>query len=148
MLRHVEDVAPRVGVTVRSFDVRTAEDFDGVFREIVGDRLDSLLVIGGPVNVVYRHRIVNFAATHRMPAISISRDYVDAGGLMSYGPSLAENMRYAAKYVARILKGVHPGNLPVEQPAAFEFVVNKKAASSLGLTISYAVLARADQVIE
>ena len=147
-LRHLEDAAPRLPAPVRAFDVRRPEDFDGVFRLIVSERLNGLLVIGGPVNVIHQKRIIEFTASHRLPAISISRDYVDEGGLMSYGPSLADNIGHAATYVAKIRKGAKPADLPVEQPSKFDLVINLKTAKALGLTIPPSLLQRADQVID
>jgi putative ABC transport system substrate-binding protein len=111
-LRHLEDATPRLPVSVRAFDVTRPEDFDGVFRLIVTERLNGLLVIGGPVNVIHQKRIIEFTASQRLPAISISRDYVDEGGFMSYGASLADNIGHAATYVAKIR------NDPAVAPAA------------------------------
>ena len=147
-LRHLEDTAGRLPVPVRAFDVRQPEDFDGVFRLIVSERLNGILVIGGPVNVVHQKRIIEFTASQRLPAISISRDYVDEGGLMSYGPSLADNIGHAATYVAKIRKGAKPADLPVQQPSKFDLFINLKTAKALGLTIPQSLLQRADQVIE
>jgi ABC-type uncharacterized transport system substrate-binding protein len=147
-LRHLEDAAPRLPAPVRAFDVRRPEDFDDVFRLIVSERLNGLLVIGGPVNVIHQKRIIEFTASQRLPAISISRDYVDEGGLMSYGPSLADVIGHAATYVAKIRKGAKPADLPVEQPTKFDLVINLKTAKALGLTIPPSLLQRADQVIE
>jgi putative tryptophan/tyrosine transport system substrate-binding protein len=148
MLQSLQSAAPRLPVQVRPFDVRRAEDFDDVFRDIVKERLNGILVIGGPVNVIHQKRIVDFAKTQRLPAISISRDYVVDGGLMSYGPNLADNIGHAATFVARILKGARPADLPVEQPTRFELVINARTARALGLTLPSSLLARADQVIE
>ena len=100
------------------------------------------------MNVVHQNRIIAFAATHALPAISISRNYVEDGGLMSYGPSFIDITRRAADYVARILKGAKPGDLPVEQPTNFELVINLKTAKALGLTIPQSILVRADEVIQ
>jgi putative ABC transport system substrate-binding protein len=147
-LRYLEGAASRLSVSIRSFDVRRPEDFDDVFKEILRERLNGLLVIGGPVNVVHQKRIVEFAATHRLPGISISRDYVVEGGLMSYGPSLADNIGHAATYVAKILRGAKPADLPIEQPTRFELFMNIKTARALGLTIPPSLLLQADQVIE
>jgi putative ABC transport system substrate-binding protein len=147
-LRHLEDAAPRLPAPVRAFDVRRPEDFDDVFRLIVSERLNGLLVIGGPVNVIHQKRIIEFTAMQRLPAISISRDYVDEGGLMAYGPSLADVIGHAATYVAKIRKGAKPADLPVEQPTKFELVINLKTAKALGLTIPQSLLQQADHVIE
>ena len=147
-LRQVEDAARQLRVTVQSFDVRQPDDFDTLFAQIHKANLDGLLVIGGPVNVIHQKRIVEFAAVQKLPVISISRDYIDEGGLMSYGPSLAANMAYMVHYVDKILRGAKPADLPVEQPTKFELVINLKTAKALGLTIPPSVLLRADQVIE
>jgi len=147
-LRQLDDAAPRLAVTVKPFDVRHADDFDQIFRQIEQERFQGLLVVGGPVNVIHSKRIIDFVAAHRLPAISISRDYVEGGGLMSYGPNLADNIAHAAKYVERILKGAKPADLPVEQPTKLELVINLKTAKALGLTIPPSLLLRADQVIE
>jgi putative ABC transport system substrate-binding protein len=93
-------------------------------------------------------RLVDLAAKHRLPAVYTVKEYVDAGGLVSYGPNLADLFRRAATYVDRILKGAKPGDLPVEQPTKFELVINLKTARTLGLTIPPSVLSRADQIIE
>jgi putative ABC transport system substrate-binding protein len=148
MLRHLEDAAPRLAVSIRPFDVRRLEDFDEAFKQIVKERLNGLLVIGGPLNVIHQRRIIEFTASQRLPAISISSDYVAEGGLMSYGPSLADNIGHAATYVAKIRKGWKPADLPVEQPTRYELVINLKTARAIGLTIPPGLLQRADQVIE
>jgi putative ABC transport system substrate-binding protein len=95
-----------------------------------------------------RRRLVDLAAKHRLPTVYTSRDFVDVGGLMTYGPSLADSFRRAAAYVDKILKGAKPADLPVEQPTKFELVINLKAAKALGLTIPPSLIQRADQVIE
>jgi putative ABC transport system substrate-binding protein len=95
-----------------------------------------------------RRQIVDFAAKNRQPTMFMNRDYVAAGGLMSYAPDFSDAFRHAAKYVDKILKGARPGDLPVEQPTKFELVINLKTAKALGLTIPQSVLGRADQIIE
>ena len=148
LLRQLEQAAQRLHVKVMPYNVRGPEDFDPLFEKILKDRANGILVVGGPVNVVHQNRIIAFAATYGLPAISISRNYVEDGGLMSYGPSFIDITRRAAGYVARILKGAKPGDLPVEQPTNFELVINLKTAKALGLTIPQTLLQRADQAIE
>ena len=107
-----------------------------------------MIVDSDPVNGINQTRIVEFTAAKRLPAIYVWRRYVDAGGLMSYGPSFYELWRRAATYVEKILKGAKPADLPVEQPTKFELVVNLKTAKELGLRIPQSILARVDEVIE
>jgi putative ABC transport system substrate-binding protein len=108
----------------------------------------ALTVLSTPMFIIERRRLVDLAAKNRLPALYPTRDSVDAGGLASYGPSLADSFRRAATYVDKILKGAKPADLPVEQPTKFELVINLKTAKALGLTIPPAVLARADEVIQ
>jgi putative ABC transport system substrate-binding protein len=111
-------------------------------------RADALDVVGSNTFFTERRRLVNLAAQNRLPATYPLRDFVDAGGLMSYGPNLVDVFRRAAYYVDRILKGSKPADLPIEQPTKFELVINLKAAKALGLTIPPSFLQRADQIIE
>jgi putative ABC transport system substrate-binding protein len=111
-------------------------------------RVDALLVLSSLMLSSERRRLADLAAKNRLPTMFSFRAYVDAGGLMSYGPSVADLFRRAATYVDRILKGAKPADLPVEQPRKFELVINLRAARALGLTIPQSVLARADHVIE
>jgi putative ABC transport system substrate-binding protein len=111
-------------------------------------RADAVTVQSTNVFFIERRRLADLAVKHRLPAIFLVREFVDAGGLMSYGANVAELHRRAATYVDKILKGAKPGDLPVEQPTKFELVINLKTAKAIGLTIPPSVLARADQVIE
>ena len=111
-------------------------------------RAGALTVLASAMFFSERRRLVDLAAKNRLPAVYPSREFVDAGGLMSYGPNLADLYRRAATYVDKILKGAKPADLPVEQPTKFELVINLKTAKALGLTIPQSVLGRADQVIE
>ena len=147
-LQQLEAAASKLRVTVESFDVRRPQDFGAIFSQIQKAHYEGVLIIGGPVNVIHQKRIIEFAATQQLPVISISRDYVEEGGLMAYGPSIAANIAYTAHYVDKILKGAKPSDLPVEQPTKFELVINLKTAKALGLTIPQSLLLRADQVIE
>ena len=118
------------------------------FAAVSRDRADGLIIDSDAATAINKTRIVEFAAANRLPAIYVWRQSVDAGGLMSYGPSFYELNRRAAAYVDKILKGASPADLPVEQPTKFELVVNLKTGLELGLTIPHSVLLRADEVIE
>ena len=111
-------------------------------------RAGALTVLTSNMFVTERRRLVDLAAKNRLPAVYNVREFVDAGGLMSYGPDLADLYRRAATYVDKILKGAKPADLPVEQPTKFELVINLKTAKALGLTIPQSVLGRADEVIQ
>jgi ABC-type uncharacterized transport system substrate-binding protein len=145
----LQRAAAALQIALVPIDVRAAQDFDGVFRSIRQHRADALMTDGDPLTGggALRH-IADFAATQRLPAIHISEAFVEAGGLMSYGPSIYEAWRRVAAYVDRILKGAKPAELPVEQASTFELVINLKTAKALGLTIPPSLLLRADQVIE
>ena len=146
--RVVQEGAPQVGVTVRSLEVREPRDFETAFATMTRERPDALLLLVDPVTLENSRRIVDFAAAKRLPAIYEVREFVDAGGLMSYGPSLTGMWKRAATYVDKILKGAKPADLPVEQPTRFELVINLKTAKALGLIIPPSVLIRADHLIQ
>jgi ABC-type uncharacterized transport system substrate-binding protein len=140
--------APAVHVTLLSPELRSLSDLESAFVTLTRDRPDALLVFVDPFTVSYRQQIIDFAAANRLPAIYEDRGFLDAGGLVSYGPSIEDICRRAATYVDKILKGARPGDLPIEQPTKFELVVNLKTAKALGLDLPATVLARADEVIE
>ena len=143
------DVAARaLGVRLQVVEARGPEDFDRAFSDMTRARAGALAVLATPAFDIERRRLVDLAAKNRLPTMYSYRGYVEAGGLMSYGPDLADLFRSAATYVDKILKGAKPGDLPVEQPTKFELVINLKTAKALGLTIPPAVLARADEVIQ
>jgi putative ABC transport system substrate-binding protein len=143
------DVAARaLGVRLQVVEARGPEDFDRAFSAMTRARADALAVLSTPVFDSERRRLVDLAAKNRLPTVYSYRNYVEAGGLMSYGPDLPDLFRRSATYVDKILKGAKPGDLPVEQPTKFELVINLRAAKALGLTIPQSVLARADQVIQ
>jgi len=129
-------------------EVRRVADFESAFSTIAGARPDALAVLVDRFLLAHRTRIVEFAATRRLPGIYPYREYVDAGGLMSYAPSNIELFRGAASYVDKILKGAKPGDLPVQEPSKFELVINLKTAKALGITIPQSVLLRVDEAIE
>jgi len=135
-------------VTVISIEVRNREEIERVPFDTGKALPQALFELPDPLTFFNRKLIVEFAAKHRLPAMYSFREYVDAGGLMSYGTSFPDLFRHAAVYVDKILKGRKPADLPVEQPKKFEFVINLKTAKQIGLTIPPNVLARADRVIK
>jgi putative tryptophan/tyrosine transport system substrate-binding protein len=147
----VKEVLPTaaraLGLTIRPWEVRAAEEFERVFTAMSKERPDGLYVSPGALTKSNQKRIVSFALKSRLPSVYGRREYVENGGLMYYGADLAESYRRVAYYVDKILKGAKPGELPVEQPKKFEFIINLKAAKQIGLTIPPNVLARADKVI-
>ena len=144
----MQGLAPTLGLTLQSVELRDRKDIGDGFAAIIRDRAEGVIVDSDPVTGSNKARIVEFAAANRLPTIYVWRWFVDAGGLMSYGPSFYELWRRAATYVDKILKGANPADLPVEQPTRYELVVNLKTAKELGLTIPPAILARVDEVIE
>jgi ABC-type uncharacterized transport system substrate-binding protein len=148
-MRKEADVAARaLGMRPQFVEAPGPETFDRAFSDMTKARAGALTVLSTPMFVSERSHLVALAAKNRLPAVYPLREFVDAGGLMAYGPNLLDMWRRAATYVDRILKGTKPGDLPVEQATKFELVINLKAAKALGLTIPPSVLARADQVIE
>jgi putative tryptophan/tyrosine transport system substrate-binding protein len=143
-----QNAADKMGLNLQSVGVHDLISFDSAFARIETDRFNALLVLVDPFTREHRQRIVDFAARRRLPAIYETREFVDAGGLISYGPSLPALERRAADYVSMIFKGSNPGDLPVEQPTKFEMVIGMKAAKALGLTLPQSVVMRADELIE
>jgi putative tryptophan/tyrosine transport system substrate-binding protein len=138
-----------MGLTLQVLELgKPSYDFDDAFRAASRSRAEALLVLTTPVLFRERSKIAQLALKNRLPTSFAHSEHVEAGGLMSYGPNFPEMWRFAAIYVDKILKGAKPGDLPVEQPTKFEFVINLKTAKALGLTIPQSVLARADQIIE
>src|SRR3989449_1069535 len=148
MLQGAEVAARALGVRLQLVEARGPADIDRAFSDMSRARADALTVLGTPMFFDQRRRLVDLAAKNRLPAVYGLREYVDAGGLMVYGPNITDNYRRAATYVDKILKGAKPGDLPVEQPTKFEFVINLKTAKQIGVTIPPNVLARADKVIK
>jgi len=146
--KETERAAQILGIEVHSLEVRGPDDFAGAFDAMKRLQPDALFAIGDPLISDSRRQIVDFASNQRLPAMYPLREYVEVGGLMSYGSSISDMVRRAAGYVDKILKGAKPEDLPVEQPTKFELVINLKAAKALGLTIPPLLLARADEVIE
>jgi putative ABC transport system substrate-binding protein len=140
--------AQALSLQLHSFEVKTAQDIENAFADIPKVRPNGLLVILSPLVTLYSKRIVELALKQKLPGIYPTRQFVEEGGLMAYGPLIGDLYRRAATYVDKILKGAKPADLPVEQPMKFEFVINLKAAKQIGLTIPPNVLARADKVIK
>ena len=148
MLAHIEEAARATGLTLQIADVKGPNDFDSAFESIVAARADALIVLPSPMFYINYPRLVDLAARHRLPTMYVFREAVEGGGLMSYGPDIPDLARRAGKYVAKILRGARPSDLPVEQPVKFEFVINLRTAKALGLQIPDKLLALADDVIE
>jgi putative ABC transport system substrate-binding protein len=148
MLKGAEVAARALGVRPQFVEARGPADFDRAFSDMTKARAGALTVLGSTMFGNERRRLVDLAAKNRLPAVYPWREFVDAGGLMAYGPNVADLYRRAATYVDKILKGAKPGDLPVEQPTKFELVINLKTAKALGLTIPQSLLLRADEAIE
>jgi putative ABC transport system substrate-binding protein len=128
--------------------VRGPSDFEGVFARIAEQRPDALLVIQDALTLENRRQIIDFALQQKLPSMFVGREWVEEGGLISYGDRLPERYRRAADIVDKVLRGVKPADIPVEQPTTFELAINLKTAKAIGLTLPSTFLARADQVIE
>ncbi len=144
-----ESAGRALGVHLQRLEVRDPAQLDNAFAAMTSERADALLVLPDPMLLAQRNRIVDFAAARRLPAMYADvREWMEAGGLMFYGPNLAANVRRAATYVDKILKGAKPADLPVEQPMTFELIINLKTAQALGITIPSLLLFRVDEVIQ
>ena len=147
--KEVLPVAARaLKLTLQPSEVRAADDFERVFAALNKQRPDGLYVAPGPLTLANRKRIAEFALQRRLPSMYVRSEFVDAGGLMSYGADLADSYRRVAYFVDRILKGAKPADLPVEQPTKFEFVINLKTAKQIGVMIPPNLLARATKLIK
>jgi ABC-type uncharacterized transport system substrate-binding protein len=140
--------APTLGMDVRSIEVRDPREMEAAFAALSRNLPDGLLLLADPLTLSMRARIVEFAREKNLPAIYETREFVEAGGLMSYGPNLDAQYRRAAYYVDRILNGARPGDLPIEQPVKIELLVNLRTARALGIKVPKAILVNAAQVIE
>jgi putative ABC transport system substrate-binding protein len=143
----VRNAAQVLGITLQPVEIRDRGGFDAAFSAMTRERADALIAFSDPLFVRHAKGIANRAAKSHLPAVYASREVVEAGGLLSYGPSSTDLFRRAAVYVGKILKGAKPADLPMEQPTQFELVINLKAAKALGLTIPQSILMRADEVI-
>jgi putative ABC transport system substrate-binding protein len=151
-VRDVKEVLPvaahALRLTLQPWEIRAANDFEKVFAALNKQRPDGLYFPpGGPLTFTNEKRIAEFALKSQLPSMYINKQFVEAGGLMSYGADAAHSYQRVAYYIDRILKGTKPADLPVEQPTKFEFVLNQKTAKQIGLTIPPNVLVRADKVI-
>jgi putative ABC transport system substrate-binding protein len=147
-MRDVNVAARSLAVQLQLLEARDPNEFDSAFAAMARERIGALVVMADTMFVLHRKRLADLAARSRLPAAYGWREHVEAGGLMSYGPSLSDLFRRGATFVDRILKGAKPGDLPIEQPTKFELVINLKSAKALGLTIPPSLLLRADHVIE
>jgi putative ABC transport system substrate-binding protein len=147
-LQQARDAAHSLRIKILALDVKTTEDLDGAFAAILKERPEALLILADRIFLHNRTSLMEFATKNRLPSVNAYRELVEAGGLMSFGPSYEDMHRRAAEFVDKILKGAKAGDLPVELPTKFTLVVNTKAAKALGLAVSESFLLRADQVIE
>jgi putative tryptophan/tyrosine transport system substrate-binding protein len=147
-LAPIKDAAAALGVELVVGEARDPDSISAAIDSLVASRVSALMVVGDATFFTQRKLIVDRAAANRLPGIYPEREYAEAGGLITYGPSVPDNFRRAAGYVVRILRGEKPGDLPVEQPAKFELVINLKTATAIGIAIPPAFPLRADEVIE
>ena len=144
----LKQAADKLGLTLRSKEARTAADIDNAFAQMPGERTDAVIVLVDAVSLTHRQRVVDLAARHRLPAIYQVREFVDAGGLMSFGLNIERLEQRTAEYMHRIFQGKKPMELPVEQPTHVELVINRRTATTLGIAIPRDLLLRAEEVIE
>jgi len=147
LAEEVPSTARNLGVALPIVEATTAEELDSAFASAAAQHADAMIVFGDPLTVVQAPRVIALAAKHHLPAIHLSRQFAN-GGLIVYGPDIADLFRRAAGYVDKILKGAKPSDLPVEQPTKLQLVINMKTAKALGLTVPPSLLVRADEVIE
>jgi putative tryptophan/tyrosine transport system substrate-binding protein len=148
IVKDVEDSARALGMQLQLVPADGPDDIASAFSTMVKERADAFIVMPSPMLFGEHQRIVELAANNRLPGMYQAREFVDAGGLISYGANLNDLFRLAATYVDKILNGAKPAELPVERPTKFELVINLKTARALGLTINRDVLLVADDVIE
>jgi putative ABC transport system substrate-binding protein len=148
LIKETEAAAHTLGLRVYVLRAQVDSDFQPAFEDLIQQPTAGLVVAGDPFHLTRRYQIVALAARYRIPTIYYSREYVKVGGLMSYGPNVATAYGLAGAYAGRILKGEKPGDLPVQQPARFEIVINLQTAKALGIEVPPQLIARADEVIE
>jgi ABC-type uncharacterized transport system substrate-binding protein len=147
-MRQARVAAQSLGIKLQPLEVRNSEDLDRAFASVVKEKPGALLILADRVFLHSRKRMMEFAIRQQLPSVNAYRELVEAGGLMSYGPSYEDMHRRAAGYVDKILKGAKPAELPIEQPTKFTLLINLKAAKALDLQIPPTLLARADELIE
>jgi putative ABC transport system substrate-binding protein len=140
--------APKLGLGVRSIEVRDLDELESAFAAMSKEPPEAMVLLADPFTGSQRTRIVEFANAKRLPAIYETSDFADVGGLMAYGPDNVAQYRRAAYYVDRIFKGAKPGELPIEQPVVFDFVINMKTAKALGIKFPQSIMVQATRVIE
>jgi putative ABC transport system substrate-binding protein len=147
-VHELQSAGRTLSIMVEPVEVRSADDFEKAFAKITNFNCDSIITLQDGLTLGARRKIVEFATAHQMPTVFQIKEFVEAGGLMSYGLNYCQHYRRAATYVDRILKGTRPADLPVELPTTFELAINLKTAKTLGLSLPPALLTRADEVIE
>jgi putative tryptophan/tyrosine transport system substrate-binding protein len=148
LFKETQRAGRMLGIEVQSLEVRGPDDLDGAFEAARKQRPDAMITVEDPLTFSYRKRIADFATGQQLPSLHGLREFVAAGGLISYGANIADLFRRAAGYVDKILKGANPADLPVQQPTKFDLVINLTTAKALGLEVPPSLLARADEVIE
>ena len=148
IMQSIESAARSLDLPLQIVAARQPEDFDAAFAAMVKERAGALFLTGDPMYFVHRTRLADLAKRSRLPSMSTQWQWVDAGGLLSYGPSLPDQFRRAATYVDKIFRGAKPAELPIEQPAKFELAINLKTARELGITVPQSMLQRADDIIQ
>ena len=147
-MEEIELAANALGLRLQPLDAWEPPDFEALFHTAIRGRADAFVALASPRFTSHQAQIVGLATKNRLPSVYVESNWVEAGGLMSYGPNTNERWRRASYYVDKILKGAKPAELPVERPMKFEFVINLKAAKEIGLTIPGSVLYRVDRVVK
>ena len=148
MTKEAEEAGQTLGLQLRFVAVKGPDDFDQAFAKIAAERTDAVMVFPSPMLFTERRRITELAGKHRLPLISMGKEFVEDGALLSYGADITDFIRRGASYVDKILRGAKPADLPVEQPTTFHLFINVKTAKELGIEIPPTLLAQADGVVE
>jgi len=147
-LKNITAIAQKAGIKVTGVEARAADEIERAFAAMARERTGAMLFLPDTLFVQQLPQIARLALKHRIPSIFATRQYAEAGGLMTYGQNITDNFRHAAVYVDKLLKGAKPGDIPIEQPTKYEFVLNMKTAKAIGVKIPEMTLMRTDQVIE